>query len=422
MRSGVRTLCVILLLVSVAAPASGQKPLVRIKATPAGVQVGQPVKLTVTVLVPTWFPQPPVWPAFELTNTITRLPSDSSYPTNERFGRDTWSGIVREYQVYPLIGATYRLTGQTMQVTYTNPENYKPVTVEVDVPEVEFRALVPAGADTLNPYIAGRRLTLDRAIEGDVDSLEAGDALVVTYTAELDGMPAIFLPTLVHAPEVEGVSVYPEEPAVDDGPPARRSEKLTIVFEAGGDFNVPAAEIRWWNTRTSAVEVASVPAMTVSVTGPPVPDPVEEEPATKPVWPRVLAWAAILVVALWVLRRWAARVRSSWAAYQERRRASEEYAFNRLRTALRGGDPGPAHQALLAWLERIDPGTGARLFARRYGDEKLQLQTEALSRSLYSDGDSVNLRHLEKSLTSARRRRIRESTVSSSVALPPMNP
>ena len=123
-----------------------------------------------------------------------------------------------------------------------------------------------------------------------------------------------------------------------------------------------------------------------------------------------------------MLRRWAARVRSSWAAYQERRRASEEYAFNRLRTALRGGDPGPAHQALITWLERIDPGTGARLFARRHGDEKLQLQTEALSRSLYSDGDSVNLRHLEKSLTSARRRRIRESTVSSSFALPPMNP
>ena len=421
MRCGLPALVALLLLVSTAAPSSGQEPIVRITAAPKVVSVGEPVALEVTVLVPTWFPKPLGYPTFELTNTITRLPPDSSYPTNERIGRDTWSGIVRTYQVYPLIGATYRLSGQTMTVTYSDPEKFKPVTVEVDVPEVEFRARVPAGAEALSPYLAGRRLTLDREVEGDLETLAAGDALVVRYTAELDGMPAIFLPALVDVTEVHGVSVYAEEPVVEDGTPARRSEKLTLVFEAGGEFTVPEAEIEWWNTKTKAVETASVAAMTVSVAGPPAPIQLDEEPSAKPVWPAMLAWAALLAAALLMLRRWVPALRSRWVAYQNRRQRSEERAFERLRRALHGRDPRAAHRTLLAWLEHIDSGASARHFARRYGDEELQRQIEELSGSLYGAGRAVNLRRLEKSLSAARHRRARRNAVSSSFALPPMN-
>lgn len=423
MRGGLPSLVVLLLLVSAAAPARGQEPVVRITATPEEVAVGEPVALEVTVLVPTWFPKPPVYPTFELTNTITRLPPDSSYPTSERIGGDTWSGIVRTYQIYPLIGATYRLSGQTMTVTYNDPEKFKPVRVKVGVPEVEFRARVPGGAESLNPYLAGRRLTLDREVEGDLESLEAGDALVVRYTAELDGMPAIFLPALVDVAEVPGVSVYAEEPVVEDGDPARRSEKLTFVFEAGGEFTVPARELAWWNTETGTVETASVPAMTVSVAGPPIPSPVGELPSAEPRWPAVVAWGALLAAALLALRRWLPQMRAGWVTYQNRRRHSEGYAFDKLRKVLHGGDPRAAHRALLTWLERIEPGTGARQFAQRYGDAKLQRQIEELSCALYSGaGEAVKLRHLEKSLTAARQRRAHVARVGQSFVLPPMNP
>ena len=128
MRRGGR-LSLLMLVVAAAAPVRAREPIVRVTATPGVVTVGKPVALEVTVLVPTWFPKPPAYPAFELTNTITRLPPDSSYPTSAHIGRDTWSGIVRTYQIYPLIGATYRLSGETMRVTYTDPEAYKPKTV-----------------------------------------------------------------------------------------------------------------------------------------------------------------------------------------------------------------------------------------------------------------------------------------------------
>ena len=204
---------------------------------------------------------------------------------------------------------------------------------------------------------------------------------------------------------------------------ARRSEKLTLVFEAGGDFIVPAAQIQWWNMETSAVETESVPAMTVSVAGPPIPSPASEAPPAKPIWPTVVAWGALLAVVLLVLRRHLPQLQSRWAAYQAERRHSQGYAFDKLRKALHGGDPRAVHQALLTWLERIEPGLGARQFARRYGDEKLQRQIEELSRALYSgSGDSGNLRPLEKSLTAARRRRAHVARDRQIFVLPPMNP
>ena len=414
---------VVLLSMGSAGTIGAQEPIVRVTASPQEVAVGESVALQVTVLVPTWFSRSPVYPAFELANTITRLPPDSSYPTSERIGRETWSGIVRTYQIYPLVGATFRLSDQSMTVTYTDPETYKPEKVEVDVPEIEFRARVPTGAEALNPYVAGRRLTLNREIEGETESLKVGDALVVRYTAELDGMPAIFLPPLVVPEEAPGVSIYPDEAVVEDGEPARRSETLTLVFEAGGEFTVPGAEIQWWNREESIVETESVPSMSVSVAGPPVPSPEEEVPAAKPRWPAILAWVALIAAILWALRRWGPQLQARWDAYQYRRRRSEGYAFGKLRKALRSGDPATVDQALLTWLERIEPGMGAREFAQRYGDAKLRSRIDEIRHSLYSRNvGAVHLRRLEGPLIAARRRCAKAARERQSLALPPMNP
>ena len=421
MRRGLQLL-LLLVLFSAAAPASGQTPIVRISATPEEVPVGEPVALEVTVLVPTWFPKPPVYPPFELTNTISRLPPDSSYPTSERVGRDTWSGIVRNYQIYPLVGATYRLSGQTMTVTYTDPETYKPVTVEVAVPEFEFRARVPAGAEGLNPYLSGRRLTLTRDIEGQTESLEAGDAIVVRYTAELDGLPAVFLPPLATELQIEGVSVYADEPVVEDGKPARRTEKLTFVFEAGGDVVVPGIRLDWWNTETGAVDTAAVPDLFLSVVGP-EPETGELAAPAERDWrtPAVtIVTAAMLLLFLW---RWLPAAAERRRSAAEARKRSEGYAFDLLRRSIRGDDPRAIHRALMIWLERLQPGLDARRFAGDHGDVSLQEKVESLSAAIYAGAEGAfDARGFDKSLAAARRRFLRMDELDARPVLPRLNP
>jgi hypothetical protein len=397
------------------------QPVVRVEVIPETVAVGESVEMRVTVLVPTWFARPPVYPAFELSNAITRLPADSSYPTRERIGKESWSGIVRSYRVYPLVGASYRLEGQSIRVAYANP-GAEPVILDVAIPDIQFRAIVPAGAEGVDPYIAGRGLKLALDVEGDVDSLEAGAALVLHYTAELDGLPAIFLPPLAPELNFNGVSLYADEPEVDDRTPARRSEKITLVFDAGGEFEVPGIELEFWNTETRTVERATAAGVSLSVAGPVATAPSS---GTKPGpdWRRLgmlLAGPGGLAIALWL---WGPVVLRRYVAARQRRRDSEAYAFSLLCKALRAGKSGQAYHALLAWVERLQPGMDARRFARDYGDSALENAVSELSGLMYSDAEiSADMRRLDAGLAAARGRYYRQLSKVRQQHLPPLNP
>ena len=61
--------CCLLLVVLPAWAAT--EPVVRVAVMPDTVRVGEAAELQVTVLVPTWFTKPPVYPSFELANAIT---------------------------------------------------------------------------------------------------------------------------------------------------------------------------------------------------------------------------------------------------------------------------------------------------------------------------------------------------------------
>ena len=184
---------------------AAETPVVSVEVSPESVTVGESIRLRVTVLGPTWFPSPPRFPSFEVTNALVRLPPDSSYPTSQRIDGETWSGVIRNYEVIPLIGGNFQLDDLVMQVTYADPDTIKPVVVNVAVPPISFAAVVPAGAESLDPYIAGSNLQLRRELDGETGNLQAGDALVVRYVAELAGWPSLLIPDFVEMADVPEV-------------------------------------------------------------------------------------------------------------------------------------------------------------------------------------------------------------------------
>jgi hypothetical protein len=397
------------------------RPIVRAEVTPMTVAVGEAAELKITVLVPTWFTRPPTYPTFELANAITRIPDDSSYSLRERVGNESWSGIVRSYEVLPLLGANYRLSGQTMSITYANPGS-DAVTVDVDVPEVLLRGSVPTGAAELDPYIAGRNLTLSLNVEGDASDLTAGDALVISYVAELDGLPAIFLPPLAPELSFEGVSVYADTAEVADGAIARRSEKLTLVFDTGGEFVIPGHTLGFWNTATESIESAIAEGFTISVAGPLTLSQSDAEAVEQ----RWFFWVSIgggLILLASVLRVLGPAAAASIRSARERREQSEPYAFAKLQAALRSNDAKDAYRAMLGWLERLDRTIGLRQFASSYGDDSLLSAVDALSQMNYAGGPSGgDLGELADALSAARSRYLRQSKMAVETALPPLNP
>ena len=399
-------------------------PVVRVAATPATVRVGEALSLRVTVLVPTWFPRPPVYPDFEVANAITRLPPDSAFPTSERIDGESWSGIVWEYRVYPLVEGSYRIDGASLRVTYANP-GADPVVRDVALPPVAFRGSVPVGAEGLAPYLAGRDLAVSLTVQGGDGELAVGDAVVLTYVATLDGLPSMFLPPL--APALEGlveagsVSLYADAPRFRDGDGlAIRSERVTLVFQAPGDFTVPEVALDYWDTAAGAVHTARVEAVEFSVSGAAAAGGVAGEAAEggRRGWlPLLAGLPVVMAVAGYALLPALRRRLALW-------RRSEPRAFRDLRRALRSASGPEQYRAVLRWLSRLAPGLSPRSFARDYGDATLRDALDALGAHCFGGRNEPLAPHrLERALVQARRRyRRRARRRYRGVALAPLNP
>jgi hypothetical protein len=410
------------MLLFAAAPAPAQdEPIARIELTPETVAVGEAAELRVTVLVPTWFPTPPQFPSFEVPNAVVRLPPNSSRATSERVGRASWSGITRRYEVYPLISANFLLGGERMRLSYANP-GADPIEAEIELDSVSLQVTVPAGAQSLDPYVAGTRFELRRDIEPEPTALSAGDALVVTYTAELEGLPAIFLPPLAPQIDSSAVSVYADEPVVSEGPPATRTEKTTLVLNSGGDFVLPAVSLRWWNTVTSTIETAAVEPSTISVTGLAVMEPDQTfDQATD--W-RLMTLLALLAVGIlsalaFMAPRITRRVKNARLRFEQ----SEEFAFRELRRSFRRHDAAASYDALLRWHDRLGSEMEPRQFVAAFGDHDLVRDLDALAAALYANRDErIDYEAFALRLLTARRAFLATSHSQAHGGIPSLNP
>ena len=399
---------------------SANEPLVRISLEPESIQLGESARMRVTVLVPTWQPEPPVYPTFEIPNAVTRLPPDSSNPTSQRIGGDSWSGIVRNYEVTPLIAADFILGGETIRITWADPGQSNRV-ADVQVPTVRLTARVPEGAAGLDPYLAGSKFTIERTISGDGNALGIGDALVIQYRATLEGMPALFIPPLT--PEISSnlVTAYAEEPEIIHAATAERIEKVTLILEHGGRFELPGQTFSWWNTKTEQIEQASIAPTAFVIAGP---APAASSPETEE--SRGLNRRALLLalfatflcgIALhrWLPRYLAAR-REKTTAYKR----SETYAFEALSNA---AGPKATYAAALTWLNRLDPNLELNDFATRFGDSALCAEVDALSRVLFNDaGGTPDLNLFVAGLGRARGAYLSVNRERSQFVLAPLNP
>ncbi len=412
-----------LLLVSVFGQAaqSPEAPVVRIEVHPETMMVGEGAEIRVTVLGPTWFPMPPVFPSFEVPNAIVRLPPDRSGPTSAQVNGARWSGVTRVYEVFPLMSATYRLGGGTMKATVADPGAESQV-FEVAVPEVTLKAEVPAGAEAVNPYLAGTGFRLWRELEGEVDNLESGDALVVRYLAELDGMPAIFLPPLTPQIGSEIVAVYADEPDLSEAGVSRRSERTTLVMKYGGTFTLPAVTLQWWNRTTNRVEDVSIAELVLSVNGPAIPTAGVE--AGRPVdWRLVIPALLLLSATVYLAARYLPLLRRRLVERRKRHLDSEQYAFARFQKACRGEQNRIIYPALIAWQQKLCPELALHQFAECYGDRMLQKNLAALSSSLYADLESdFSASELARAAGAARRMFLDEKSGMQERLLPGLNP
>ncbi len=334
----------VLLLLAVV-PANAQPaPQVSVTRDPDGpVTVGTPVRVTATILVPTWMPEPPVWPDLEIADAITRLPERATRPVTSRIGRDSWSGLARTWEITPQRPADYDIGPAPVTVTWADPDTSAPTETALALPPVTFSATVPPGAEGIDPFLAATRLSVTATLDGLPDAPKPGDAFTLTLATTASGPSAMLLPPLAERlPSLDGLRAYPREPVLADGDPATRTETVAYVIEAPGRFVLPPVTLDWWNTATSTRETATTDPVTIDVATPPG---WRSGDASAPVGRRTLVAAAAALVVLAVALAVAVRHGRGRGS----RPPSERSRYRALRRSIRHAPPPAIRRAFDTW-------------------------------------------------------------------------
>lgn len=336
-----------LALLSLAAPLRAVEPIVELELSAEETVPGQSLSLRVTVLVPTWMPEPVDFPSFEIPNLRVRLPDRATNPTSRSVDGESWPGVVRRIELSPMVPGRFAIPPQELRITFADPDNPPtPIREVVRTEAIIFRGLVPEGAEGLDPFIAATSLSLSQELEGETLDMQAGDSAKWTLTAHIEGTSPIVLPQLLPPLEIEGIASYPDAPVVDEEA-GTRSESLTLMAEGGGAGELPAIELRWYDLDTQTVQTASVEGFSVSVVG-----PVAADPSTT-ARPRPWSWFASMLFGALFLALGTRRVRDRYLRRRERRRQSADFAFGKILEAVRAHDYAPTRTCLDLWANRL---------------------------------------------------------------------
>jgi hypothetical protein len=374
------------------------------------VVVGQPVTVSIEVLVPTFFRGAPQFSTLDVDGAITFFNARGSNFT-EREGGATWAGQRRSYTIYPNRAQLYEIAPIPVEVRFGDGSRVVTDTVFSD--PLSFEAVIPEEARGLRHFVAAADLSLQQSVDPSNDTLRVGDSFTRTLTTRIDGTLSMVIPPLAFD-SVSGLGVYPSPPRLDDAGGERgtaivgtRTESVHYVAEREGAYQLPPVTIDWWDWSTRQLRTAEVPGVTFTVVANPnqapeialPPDSLDVPAAasndTTEVslgdqlrrWlPRLVLLTALLTTIYRLVAPRVPRWRAHMADTRQRRSQSEAAVFHRFERAAASGDPRATANAFAAWLSHIptlQPAPTAEALLRAVDDTELAEELARLDALLF---------------------------------------
>lgn len=259
---------------------AAQEPQVTVTSEQEEVIVGQPYIVRVEILVPTFMPQAPVFPTFEVPGLIVRLPERSTGPISKSIEGDTWSGVRRTYRIYPMQAGVTEVPAQSLSIVYKNTQTNEDVPLSVPVPAFEINAVVPEGARTLDPLVVAAGVEITQTWQVPEGEMAVGDAVVRRLEISVTGASALFVPPLLETPDPPAGDAqarfqpYPEDAQVTESfdrgiMSGTRTEQVSYIAQSGGPASFPELRLSWYNLDSEEIEEIVLPGQDVTVAMPP---------------------------------------------------------------------------------------------------------------------------------------------------------
>jgi hypothetical protein len=403
-----------------------QALFMEVEATPKNPYVQAQVIYTVRVLYRVGLlggdlPDPAIADAL-----IQRLGDDRKYSA-QRQGQQ-YAVLERQYALFPQKSGLLKLPPMRLEAQIeTGARSFfsRAVRVEqVQSPALDLQVRPIPAAFTGAHWLPAARLKLEESWSQNPPHGKAGEPLTRTLTLRADGVTVGVLPELAANQTLDAaIKPYPDQPVLKEdksgnGLSSLRQEKIALMPSKAGVFQVPELTIPWWNTQADRLEIAKIPASTLSVeaaagdtaTPPPQAAPPAPEQANAPLpaaqsmaapaqiplqanlwfWISLLLGSAWLATALWTAKLLRGR-KPAAAQPSDAEPIRKRAARKALRQACRAHDPAAARPALLAWAQAQWPQAAVLTLVEvgRLGGAALAEEIEALNRALYGEHPSA---------------------------------
>ncbi|MBL1259913.1 MAG: protein BatD [Thiotrichaceae bacterium] len=354
---------------------------------------------------------------------IEKLGDDREFETT-RDGR-RYVVLERSYAIFPQQSGTLTIAPLTFEGQVVNRSRgmfdvFEPGgkirRVQSDEVSLNIKA-VPAAEDS-QQWLPAREVQLIETWPEGIElskMLTAGEPLTWTLTLIADGLTAAQLP-LITPVMPAGLKAYPDQARLindkkQDTLIGVRQEKIALIPTQAGEYQLPAVEVVWWNSRSGRREVASLPARILNVSAAPVSDVVSvSSPATAEVAAQGATPPSVVsqqesprfIVSGLLGLGWLLTAMAWWMTRRKVKRGSQDESRGvvldvravkkTMRRACLEHDAPAAKEVLLVWanVRWLDdsPKSLAEITARvdePFGDEIMHLNSQLYGRRGFAD-------------------------------------
>jgi len=231
------------------------------------IEVGQTLVLRLEVWVPTWFQAPVEFPAtLASEGALMEAVGGSPEARFEEWQGLRWTGLVRRYRVQPLQAGELRIDlaqdlevrpgGGNGQVQRLRPGH--PLRLQVQL---------PPGAESLQPFVAARRLELRQRWLPDPSAgsrWQVGDVLERDVWIDTDSH-SLLLPAPEFGPENPRLRVRVDQSLAKPRPGEALHHRASYQLLASGQTELPPVELRWWDLQQRRVRISRVSGLNLTV-------------------------------------------------------------------------------------------------------------------------------------------------------------
>jgi hypothetical protein len=285
------------------------------KLTPAASTVpGQKLTLTLKISTDRWFSGGTRIKLPEVPGLVILQTEQFASNASERRGDQSW--VIQRWtlDVFPQRTGEFTLPPISASVN-VNTRDSGDVEGALDSSPLRFTVTLPKGLADVEHWVAAPEFTAIQRFDHSLENLQVGDAFEREIVFEASDVMAMMLPSLTPE-ELPGLAAYPSPPVLDNSSNrgetrASRSQRISYVAQADGQYQLPARDFFWWDTQRGKLQVVTLPATLITVGAGAVGES-GENPTTMRISPRQLLLGAgaivLLALVLWLARKLLAKV------------------------------------------------------------------------------------------------------------------